>query len=398
MLEQKLQLRITKLLGHVINDRNGYNFIAHHCNWSSISLYEGGGGEFRDVFNLSWPSTKMLINSGSQTSDNDKSPLLQTDYHNMNNTAAISPDTITRHSTSRHASSRELVDDNLKSDEENNTATVDEPEKDSIDVGSTPKSFPYKKIILGLIIVAVITIIIVDSLTSKRIQSAFQSFLEWTADNIVVGFFAFIAVYAIATVLFIPGSILTLGSGFIFGNAVGNLGLGMVIASGAVFIGASLGAVGSFLVGRYLVREWVGRVLVEKYSLVKALDGGESVFGIVIYIKVSLLIPQKYFIHFSFLLLFIETKKTFTFTAIEQKGLRIFLLLRLSPIIPFNAINYIAGVTALSLKDYTLSLMGILPGTVVYCFIGAGAGSLAEGQNAASGNRTLTIVSIGKVE
>jgi len=298
----------------------------------------------------------MLINSGSQTSSNDESPLLQTGYHNMNNTAAIYPDNITGHSTNGHNSSPELVDDALKSTEEANTATAEEMEQNEVVLEPIPKSVPYKKIILGLVIVAVIAIIIVDSLTSKRIQSAFQSFLEWTADNIVVGFFAFIAVYAIATVLFIPGSILTLGSGFIFGNAVGNLGLGVVIASGAVFIGASSGAVGSFLVGRYLVRNWVGRVLVQKYPLIRALDG-----------------------------------------ALERKGFRIFLLLRLSPIIPFNAINYIAGVTAVSLKEYTLSLIGILPGTVVYCFIGAGAGSLAEGQNAASGNRTLTIVSVGKM-
>mmetsp|Transcript_15333 Transcript_15333/g.32423 ORF Transcript_15333/g.32423 Transcript_15333/m.32423 type:complete len:244 (-) Transcript_15333:386-1117(-) len=216
------------------------------------------------------------------------------------------------------------------------------------------ESLPSKKKVLGIAILAVFTVIITDSITSKHIQSTFQSFLEWTANNLLVGFFAYIAVYALATILFVPGSILTLGGGFIFGHAAGSLWVGVLIGSGAVFIGASLGAIGSFLVGRYLVRDWVENFLVQKYPLVRALDG-----------------------------------------AIEQKGFHIFLLFRLSPIIPFNAIDYIAGVTAISLQDYTRALFGILPGAVVYCFIGASAGNLADGQNAANGDRVFTIASIG---
>lgn len=78
--------------------------------------------------------------------------------------------------------------------------------------------------------------------------------------------------------------------------------------------------------------------------------------------------------------------------AFEEQGLKIFILLRLSPIIPFNAINYIAGVTPMSLRDYCLALFFILPGTVLYCFVGASAVSLADSENA--GNQTVTIVSI----
>ncbi len=137
------------------------------------------------------------------------------------------------------------------------------------------KSFLSKKHILGIAVVTVITAIITDFFTSKHIQSAFESFLEWTADNLLVGFFAYIAVYALATLLFVPGSILTLGGGFIFGHAAGSMWEGVLIASGAVFIGASLGAIGSFLVGRYLVRDWVENSLVQRYPLIRALDSGE---------------------------------------------------------------------------------------------------------------------------
>ena len=110
----------------------------------------------------------------------------------------------------------------------------------------------------------------------------------------------------------------------------------------------------SFLLGRYLLRDWVGRKLVEKYPTIKALD-----------------------------------------EAFTQKGFRIFLLLRLSPIIPFNAINYIGGFTSIKLSHYTLALFGILPGTVLYCFIGATAGSLTESENAVSGPVAIAAIVVG---
>ena len=83
--------------------------------------------------------------------------------------------------------------------------------------------------------------------------------------------------------------------------------------------------------------------------------------------------------------------------AFKQKGLKIFLLLRLSPIIPFNAINYIGGVTSIKLRQYSLALVGILLGTVLYVFIGATAGSLTESENAVSGPVAIAAIVIGIV-
>jgi hypothetical protein len=73
-------------------------------------------------------------------------------------------------------------------------------------------------------------------------------------------------------VLFIPGSILTLGAGFVFANAFG-LGLGIVVGTLSVFIGASAGSIVAFLVGRYLLRDWV-KGLSKKYAIFEALDVG----------------------------------------------------------------------------------------------------------------------------
>jgi uncharacterized membrane protein YdjX (TVP38/TMEM64 family) len=72
----------------------------------------------------------------------------------------------------------------------------------------------------------------------------------------------FILIYILATVLFIPGSILTLGSGFVFGVIWGSI---------YVFIGATLGATAAFLVGRYLARGWVSQQI-EKNAKFQAID------------------------------------------------------------------------------------------------------------------------------
>lgn len=157
-------------------------------------------------------------------------------------------------------------------------------------------------------------------------------------------FYVYTAVYFVATVLFIPGGLLTLGSGFVFAMAFG-LGAGVVLGVLAVFIGASSAAIVSFLLGRYLLRQPMEK-LTKKYTIFEALEA-----------------------------------------ALKKKGLRIFILLRLSPIIPFSLLNYLGGVTSVSLRDYVVALFAILPGTTLYVFLGASAGSLTT----SGGNSTVTI-------
>ena len=103
-------------------------------------------------------------------------------------------------------------------------------------------SFPWTKVFVGTLLAGVITYVIVDAVTTKNIQSGFVIVLEWVESNIIAGVFAFMFVYFVATIAFVPGSILTLGSGFVFGGAVG-LGPGVALATTAVFVGASLGSI-----------------------------------------------------------------------------------------------------------------------------------------------------------
>jgi hypothetical protein len=91
----------------------------------------------------------------------------------------------------------------------------------------------------------------VDSLTTKYISTSITNFLYWVSSNIYIGSIVYILVYFIATIALLPGSILTLGAGFIFGNAVNlggsgsgsDLAAGVALASCIVFIGASAGAI-----------------------------------------------------------------------------------------------------------------------------------------------------------
>ncbi len=214
---------------------------------------------------------------------------------------------------------------------------------------------PWGKIIIATILIGIVTFVIIDSLTNQHISTGFQEFLTWIESNLVAGVFAFMGVYFIATVCFVPGSLLTLGSGFVFGSAVG-VGYGVVLASVAVFVGASLGSIAAFLLGRYLMRDCVRNKLVKKYPVIEAVD-----------------------------------------EALQNNGLKIFFLLRLSPVVPFNAINYIAGVTGISVKDYCLALIGILPGTILYCFIGASAGGLVEAEQGVSKPVTIASIVVGLV-
>ncbi|MDJ0726015.1 MAG: TVP38/TMEM64 family protein [Prochloraceae cyanobacterium] len=157
-------------------------------------------------------------------------------------------------------------------------------------------------------------------------QNLLITALEWIRDLGWVGAIIFIGIYIIATIAFLPGSILTLGAGVIFGVVQGSI---------LVFFGATIGATGAFLVGRYLARGWVSEKIAgnEKF---KAIDA-----------------------------------------AVGEEGLKIVTLLRLSPVFPFNLLNYGMGVTSVSLKDYFIGSVGMIPGTIMYVYIGSLAGSLA---------------------
>lgn len=158
------------------------------------------------------------------------------------------------------------------------------------------------------------------------LQSGLTHTLTWIDGLGAVGPLAFIALYIIITVAFVPGSIVTLGAGVLFGVVRGSL---------LVFVGAMLGATAAFLVGRYLARGWIAGKM-KNYPRFQAIDD-----------------------------------------AIATEGRKILFLIRLSPAFPFNLLNYAMGLTQISLKDYVLGTTGIIPGTIMYVYLGSLVGNLA---------------------
>ena len=160
------------------------------------------------------------------------------------------------------------------------------------------------------------------------IRSYLVTILEWTRGLGLWGPVVVILAYIVATVLFLPGSVLTLGAGFVFGVLMGT-----VWAS----IGSTLGAGAAFLVGRTVARDWVAQKLSAKPKFT-AID-----------------------------------------EAVGEEGAKIVFLTRLSPIFPFNLLNYAFGLTKVPFWHYFLaSWIGMLPGTVMYVYLGSAARSLAQ--------------------
>ena len=158
------------------------------------------------------------------------------------------------------------------------------------------------------------------------LQDILRDSLSWVQALGPIAPIGFILIYNLATVLFVPGLILTLGGGVLFG-----LGFGTVY----VFIAATLGATIAFLIGRNFARDWVTEKIVG-YPKFGAIDA-----------------------------------------AVAKNGFKIVLLTRLSPLFPFNILNYAFGITQVSLKDYVLGSIGMIPGTILYVYLGSLIGNIA---------------------
>lgn len=172
---------------------------------------------------------------------------------------------------------------------------------------------------VGIILVAVLVF---------KVHTKIDDVLEFIEKHKVPGFFIFAGVYTLLTVFLIPGSILSIGAGFAFGLWLGVL---------AVWVGATIGQTLAFLVGRYFFRDWIAEKT-KKFKIWQAIEA-----------------------------------------ALETEGWKIVGLLRLAPLLPYNALNPALGLTAVRFWDYTIaSAIAILPGTFLYVYLGSLAKSIAD--------------------
>jgi uncharacterized membrane protein YdjX (TVP38/TMEM64 family) len=202
---------------------------------------------------------------------------------------------------------------------------------------------PLTRIALGVAAVAVVLVL------ARQAGAYLPAFAEWVNSLGFWGPVVFILGYAVATVAFVPGSILTLAAGAIFG-VVG----GVVY----VFVAAVIGSCGAFLVARYLARGAIERRL-----------AGNPRFAAID-------------------------------RAVGAQGRKIVFLLRLSPVFPFTLLNYALGLTQVRFVDYFAASPGMLPGTLLFVYSGKLAGdvaALAGGAAVQKGAGYYAVLAIGLV-
>lgn len=154
-------------------------------------------------------------------------------------------------------------------------------------------------------------------------------FLDWVRGRGAVGMIVYGVAYIVGTVLLVPGTLLTVGSGFLYGTIIGTL-----IVSPASVLGAAV----AFLLGRSFAREWIAKK-VSKYPKFELID-----------------------------------------RAIAKNGFKIVLLMRLNPVfVPFAVLNYALGLSRVRLRDYILaSWVGMLPATTLYVYLGSSVRNISD--------------------
>lgn len=186
----------------------------------------------------------------------------------------------------------------------------------------------------ALKIALAVAVLIALWMAGREVGALIPAFVSWVESLGIWGPVVFMAGYAVATVGFVPGSALTLAAGAVFGIGEGVL---------YVFVGASAGATAAFLVARYAARSWVERKL-QGNRRFAAID-----------------------------------------RAVGREGLKIVTLLRLSPVFPFNLLNYALGLTRVRLRDYVIACTGMIPGTLLYVYSGKVIGDVAAAAGGAGG-------------
>ncbi len=182
---------------------------------------------------------------------------------------------------------------------------------------------------------------IIAALIFLPVSEWLQSAIDYIEELGSIGILLFILLYIIASVFFLPGSVLTLGAGAIYGVVWGSVW---------VSIASTLGASVAFLVGRYIARDKIAGKIAGNSSF-SAID-----------------------------------------EAVAHQGWKIVGLTRLSPVFPFNLLNYAFGLTKVKFSHYVFaSWIGMMPGTIMYVYLGYAARAASEASEAGAAQTALKI-------
>ena len=171
-----------------------------------------------------------------------------------------------------------------------------------------------------------------------------MSFFENILDFLIyldsgLGIFFFVVIYIFIVLLILPASWLSIAAGYLYGTYLGSV---------IVFISAFIGASISFFISKRFLSK-------------KVLDMMNK------YPKLSLLE-----------------------NIIQKGGLKLIVLTRLSPLFPFSILNYFYGLNNITYKDFSISLICIIPGTFLYCSVGSLLNNLSDIVNLKLNNNLFT--------
>ena len=192
--------------------------------------------------------------------------------------------------------------------------------------------------LIRLIIVSVlVALVMMGILYKETVNHWIEELSGWLREHPVIGPITLSALYVVITVFSLPGFVLALAAGVAFQDAYeGQTGLAVLVGGLSVFVGAWVGSNLAMLLARYLFRQQAIK-LSRKYALFRAID-----------------------------------------LAMEKNGLKFTLLMRLCPLIPYNAYNYVLGVTSVRFWDFAIGGVGMIPGAFIYVFIGTTIGSITD--------------------
>ena len=171
-----------------------------------------------------------------------------------------------------------------------------------------------------------------------------MSFFENILDFLIyldsgLGIFFYVVIYIFIVLLILPASWLSIAAGYLYGTYLGSL---------IVFIAAFVGASISFFISkRFLSKKVLD--MINKYPKLSLLE-----------------------------------------TIIQKGGLKLIVLTRLSPLFPFSILNYFYGLNNITYKDFSISLICIIPGTFLYCSVGSLLNDLSDIANLKLNNNLFT--------
>ncbi len=153
---------------------------------------------------------------------------------------------------------------------------------------------------------------------SHNLETLVNNFIPFLSSPF--GIFVFALVYVFWVSCLLPGSWLSMLSGFLYGTWLGSL---------IVFLGAFIGAHLTFYLGRTFLRDWA-QTKVSSFPQIQLME-----------------------------------------KAVKREGLKVILLTRLSPLFPFGLLNFTYGLSEVKVLDFTFGMIGIIPGTILYCSLGS---------------------------